>query len=76
LIRNKKTIVLFERNWHATEKSVAIVCARISLVIPINRVVDPKSRIEEEEEEDERHTGSLALRVTNVRVVGSNQIIL
>jgi hypothetical protein len=28
LIRNKKTIVLFERNCHATEKSEAIACAR------------------------------------------------
>jgi hypothetical protein len=39
LIPTKKTIVLFERHCHATEKSEAIECAR---VVPVNKAVDPK----------------------------------
>jgi hypothetical protein len=38
LIRNKKTIVLFGRNCHATEKSE---CKEM-LVIPVNRAVVSK----------------------------------
>jgi hypothetical protein len=40
----KKTIVLFERHCHATEKSEAIahcMCKEM-LVIPVNKVVDQK----------------------------------
>jgi hypothetical protein len=46
LIRNEKTIVLFKRHCHLTEKSEAIACARSILV---NKVVDPKRRANEEE---------------------------
>jgi hypothetical protein len=49
LIRNRKPIVLFERHCQATEKSEAIACCKEMPVIPVNRVVDPKRKIEKME---------------------------
>jgi hypothetical protein len=40
-----KKIVLFEKNFCATGKSEAIACARM-LVIPVNKVVNPKEQSE------------------------------
>jgi hypothetical protein len=48
LIRNKKPIVHFERNCHATEKSEAIACTRRCRSFQLTgwwRVVDPKGII-------------------------------
>jgi hypothetical protein len=42
LIHSKKTIVLFERHCHGTEKSEAIACARRCWSSPVNKMVDPK----------------------------------
>jgi hypothetical protein len=39
---NEKTIVLFERHCHVTEKSEAIACARICWSSWLKKVVDPK----------------------------------
>jgi hypothetical protein len=44
LTHNKK-IVLFEKKFCATGKSEAIACARM-LVIPVNKVVNPKEQSE------------------------------
>jgi hypothetical protein len=41
LIRNEKPIVLFERHCHATEKSEAIACKELPVIL-VNKVVDPK----------------------------------
>jgi hypothetical protein len=44
LIHNKKTIVLFERHCHATEKSEAIahcMCKEMPVIL-VNKVVDRK----------------------------------
>jgi hypothetical protein len=63
LNRNEKTIVLFERHCHATEKSEAIACARSCQLswLTTNKVVDPKRIIGKNwrAEEEERHKGSL-----------------
>jgi hypothetical protein len=42
LIHNKKTIVLFKKNCHATEKSEAFAMCKEMPVIPTNKVVDKK----------------------------------
>jgi hypothetical protein len=42
LIRNKKTIALFEIHCHATEKSEANCMRKEMPVIPANKVVDQK----------------------------------
>jgi hypothetical protein len=41
LIRNKTPIVLFEENYHSTEKSGRCMCKEMP-VIPVNRVLDKK----------------------------------
>jgi hypothetical protein len=63
LIRNKKTIVLFERHCHAAEKSEAIACARRCRSSRLTRwwikkINQKKWRAEEEG----RHKGSLTKR--------------
>jgi hypothetical protein len=41
LIFNKKTIVLFERHWHATEKTGHCMCKEMPVIL-VNMVVYPK----------------------------------
>jgi hypothetical protein len=56
LIHNKKTIVLFERHCHATEKSEAIACARRCRSSRLTGRWAKKNN-QKKEEEEERHNG-------------------
>jgi hypothetical protein len=64
LIHNKKTIVLYKRHRHATEKSEAHCISKELPVILVNKVVDPKknNRKKWRVEEEERHKGSLTAK--------------
>jgi hypothetical protein len=56
----KKTIVLFERHCHATEKSEAIACARRCWSFRLTRWWTKKNnRKKWRTEEEERHKGLL-----------------
>jgi hypothetical protein len=58
LICNKKTIVLFERHCHATEKSEAIACARRCWSSRLTRWWTQKDQSEQKwRAEEERGTG-------------------
>jgi hypothetical protein len=66
LIRNKKTIVLFERHSHATEKSEAIACARRCWSSQLSRRRTKKNnRKKWRAEEEERHKGLLTQKNKN-----------
>jgi hypothetical protein len=64
MIRNKKPILLFERNCHVHEKSEAIASCKEMPVTPVNKVVDKKNSWKMgAEEEKERHSGSLTKQI-------------
>jgi hypothetical protein len=68
LIRNEKSIVLFERHCHATEKSETIACARRCRYSRSTRWWTKKNNWKKwRAEEEERHKGSLTPISANIK---------
>jgi hypothetical protein len=69
----QKTIVLFERHCHATDKSEAIVCARRCRSSRLTRWWTEKNNREKwRAEEGERHKGSLTPKPTKTGKIYPN----